>query len=147
MLDVFVERRRPRGLLWRRVDLDRSGNVGHGGKRVAHDVTHRPVRRQRDEADTTVDMFDDDFVPMQVERDAERTGTVGSRERRGLPSARGQAQGAVLQLRLRWCQLRSQLAEHLRVRVQRVARRRPIVVSKRGPDRHTLLPPLRCFSE
>src|SRR6185437_5434794 len=82
----------------------------------------------------TVDVLDHDFVPMQVERDAERAGSVRGRERRSLPAAYAQPQGGVLQLRLRRRQLRSELAEHLRVRVQRVARRRPLVVSQRGPD-------------
>ena len=79
-----------------------------------------------------VAVLGDRLVGVQVERDDERARAVGRRQRRRLPAARGQPQRRVLELRLGRRQRRRQLAEHLRVRVQRVARRAPCVRSSAG---------------
>ncbi len=121
MLAVLVERQLPRHLLWRRVDLHRAAEVAHGGEHVARHVGHRPVGGQRDPGLPPVAVLGDRLVALEVERDDDRAGAVGRRQRERLPPARAQPQGGVLELRLGRGERRGQLAEDLRVGVQRVA--------------------------
>ena len=82
---------------------------------------------------TPVDVLDQCLVGVKVERDAEGAGAVGRRQRRGFPSPCRQAKRCMLELRLRWSEDHGKLAEHLRVGVQRVARRAPGVVGQLRP--------------
>src|SRR5207247_7714235 len=78
-------------------------------------------------------VLQDGLVRAEIERDGQRARAVGSRQRERLPSAGGQRQGGVLQLRLGRRQDDGQLAEDLGVGVQRVARRAPVFVGERRP--------------
>ena len=80
-------------------------------------------------------MLGERLVRVQVERAHERTRAVGRRQRQRLPAARAQAQRGVLELGLRRRERNGELAEHLRVRVQRVARLTPLPVGELGPPR------------
>ena len=66
----------------------------------------------------------------------ERAGAVGRRQRQRLPAARAQPQRRVLELGLRGRKRRSQLPEHLRVGVERVEGRMPLLVRQRRPVSH-----------
>ena len=69
MLGVLVERRRPRRLLRRRVDLDGPREVSHRREHITCDLAHRPVRRERDAPYPAVAVLDDRFVTAQIEHD------------------------------------------------------------------------------
>ena len=137
VLGVLVERRRPRRLLRGGVDLDRTDEGTDRREHLARDLADRPVRRERDLPDTPVAVLDDRFVAAQVERDHQRARAVGRRQRQRLPAACAQPQSRVLKLRLRRSERHRQLAQHLRVRVQRVARRAPGLEGKRRPAHRT----------
>jgi hypothetical protein len=133
LLRVLVERRRPRRLARRRVDLDRPGGPVHRAEHVARHLGDRAVRREREALAATVVALDRRLVSMQIESDHECTRSVRRRQRRGLPAARGQAQRRMLELRLRRRELCGELPEHLRVRVQGVAGLAPFVVRESRP--------------
>src|SRR4029077_7200720 len=79
----------------------------------------------------------------KVEPGDDRTGAIGGRQHRRLPSPRGQAKGSVLQLRLRKSELYRELSEDLGVGVERVAGRAPRLIGELGPLRsHALTLPL-----
>ncbi len=71
-------------------------------------------------------------MPVQVERDDQRARAIGRGQRRGFPAAGGQPQRRVLQLGFGRGQPDRQLAQHLGVRVQRVAGRAPVVDEAAG---------------
>ena len=133
MLGVLVKRCLPWGLLRLEVDLHLADELTHSLEQVPCDGGDRPVRLQGDPLHTPVDVLDLSLVGAQVERDAEGTGAVGRRQWRGFPSPCRQAKRCVLELRLRWSEGHSKLAEHLRVGVQRVAGRAPGVVGQLPP--------------
>jgi hypothetical protein len=119
VLGVLVERRPPRHLLRRRIDRHWSDELADRGEEIARDVADGAVGRQRDAPRAAVAVLGDRLVPVQIQRDDERPGTVGRRERERLPATRSQAQRRVLELRLRRRGPRGQLPEHVGVRVQR----------------------------
>ena len=82
---------------------------------------------------TTVAVLDHRLVRVEVERDDEGAGAVGRRKRLRLPAARRQPQRGVLELWLRRGELYSELAKHLAVRVERLARVAPSFVRERRP--------------
>jgi hypothetical protein len=86
---------------------------------------------------TAVSVLDHRVMVVQIEDDDERTRTVWRRQRRRLKPAGREAQGRVLELWFGWRQRHRELAEHLGVRVQRVARVTPGVVGQIGPF-HTI---------
>ena len=128
MLVVLVERRLPGRLLRCRVDLHGADEPGNRRQHRARDLADRAIGGECDPLDPAVAVLDDRFVAAQVERHCERTGTVGRRQRQRLPPAHAEAQRRVLKLRLGWGKSNRQLAEHLRVPMQRVARRAPLLV-------------------
>jgi hypothetical protein len=132
VLLVVVEGHGPRDLLRRRVDLDRPRRLAHGAEQLAGDRADGPVRRERDPRLAPVAVLGDGLAAVQVERDDERPGAVGRRQRVRLPAARRQAQRGVLQLRLGRREHGGELAEDLRVRVDRVERRAPRLVGGQG---------------
>jgi hypothetical protein len=77
-------------------------------------------------------VLDHGLVCVQVQRDDERAEPSGAGSGSS-PNARGQAQGGVLALWLSRRQLRGDLPQHLRVRVERVAGLAPVLV---GTARH-----------
>ncbi len=93
------------------------------------------VRRQRHSAGLAGAVLDGRLVRPQVEQRDDRARPVGGRQRRRLPPSRGQPQRRVLELGLGRRQLDGQLAEHLRVGVERVAGRAPPLVVHRRPGR------------
>jgi hypothetical protein len=60
-------------------------------------------------------VLSDRVMGVQVERDDQRTGAVGSRQWQGLPSASAEAQSGVLELRLWRGERHCELAEDLSV--------------------------------
>ena len=133
VLVVLVERCRPRRLLGSRIDVYRSREVAYRGEQLAGHLGNGPVRREGDPPGAPVAVLGDRIVTLQIERHDERTRSVGCRERQGLPSPGREPQRRVLQLGLGWSQRDRQLAEHLSVRVQRVAGGPPRLVGKRDP--------------
>ncbi len=133
VLVVLVQGRRPRRLLGSRVDVHRPGDVAHCRQQLTCHLGNRPVRRERDPPCAPVAVLGHRLVIVQVECRNERTRSVACREREGLPSSCGETQRRVLQLRLGRGQRDGELAEHLRVRVQRVARGPPCLVGERNP--------------
>ena len=103
------------------VDLHRADEVADGSQQLARHVGDRPVGGERDARRSTVGVLGDRVVGVQVERDDQRAGAVGRRQRQGLPPAPAEAQSGVLELRLGRGERHRELAEHLGVRVQRVA--------------------------
>jgi hypothetical protein len=75
----------------------------------------------------------DRLVGMEIERDDERSGVIRSRERSRLPATRGEAKRRVLELGLGRRQQDGELAEDLRVGVEGVARRTPVLVANGRP--------------
>ena len=133
VLVVLVQRHAPRNLLRRRVDLHRAAQGAHRGQHLPGDRPDRAIGGERDTFGPAAAVLDHRLVDPQVERDDQRPGTVRRGQRRRLPPARGQPQRSVLQLRLRWGELRRQLAEHLGMRMQRVAGRAPLPVRHLRP--------------
>ena len=133
MLVVLVERRRPRHLLRRRIDLDRASEVTDRREHPAGHRADRSIGRQRDTPHASFAVLDDRFVGVQVERDDDRTRAVGCRQWKRLPAACGEAQGGVLELGLVRRQRRRQLAQNLCVRMERVERGLQRVIGKLGP--------------
>ena len=145
VLVVLVERRRPRRLLRREVDLDTARELGDGREHLARDLGDRPVRRQRD-------------APRRARRCARRRprARAGRARRRARPSRRAPAAAASpSRARVRrsaaCCSCGSggaerggELAEDLRVRVQRVAGRAPGVVGSRATRSSRLHLARRC---
>ena len=125
---VLVERHAPRDLLRCRVDLDRPAEPAHRGQHLAGHVADGAVRGQRDPFRRSPAVLDHGLVRPQVQRDDQRAGAVRCGQRRGLPSPGGQPQRRVLELGFGRGEPDRQLAQHLGVRVQRVARRAPILV-------------------
>ncbi len=146
VLLVLVERHAPGHLLRRRVDRHRPHELAQRAEQVACHRADRPVGRERHAARTPVAVLGDRFVRMQVERHDERAGAVGRRQHAGLPAPRGQPQRGVLQLRLGRRERDRELAEHLGMRVQRVARRAPVLVALVGPRCAWHAGPLTCRS-
>ena len=141
VLVVLVERHGPRHLLRRRVDLDRAAEARGpppARSRVTSPTGRSGVSATRSRAPVAV--LDDRLVRVQVERDDERPRAVGRRQRQRLPAARGQAQRGVLELRLGRRERHRELAEHLRVRVQRVAGRAPRLVGEGAATRRAWTP-------
>ncbi len=130
VLIVLVERDGPRHLLRRRVDLHRAAEIADRRDQFARDGADRAVGHQRDGSRAAVAVLHERLVMAQIEGGDDRPGAVGRRQRRGLPAARGQPQRGVLQLWLLGRQRHCELAEHLRVRVQRVARRVPLLIRR-----------------
>src|SRR5205807_6946399 len=97
------------------------------------DLANRLIRRQRDALPAAVTVLDERVVSAQVESHDNHPGAVRQRERERLPPACGQPQCGVLKLRLWRRQRGGQLAENLRVRMQRVAGRAPPRVLERRP--------------
>ncbi len=137
MLGVLVERRRPRRLLGDGVDLDGTDEGSHRREHLARDLADLPIGRQRDLPDTPVAVLDDRFVAAQVECDHERARAVGRRERECLPASGAQSQSRMLKLWLGRSEHHRKLAQHLRVRMERVTRRTPGVKGKRRPAHRT----------
>src|SRR5689334_22346367 len=81
----------------------------------------------------TVGVLGDRVVGVQVERDDQRAGAVGRRQRQGLPPASAEAQSGVLELRLWRGERHREFAEDLSVRVQRVSGGTPRFVGERRP--------------
>ena len=133
MLAILIERRGPWHLLRGEVELNSSGERTHGVEHLARDLCHGPVRGERSPAAAPVRVLHHGRVLVQVKRGDERAGAVGCRQRRRLPSARCQPQRRVLKLWLGRRQPRRELAQHLRVGMQRVARLAPILVGKCRP--------------
>src|SRR5207248_10120025 len=82
---------------------------------------------------SAVAVLDHHLVGMKVEGGYERARAVRRRERIRLPTARGHAQGSVLELWRGRGQCNSELAEQLRVGVQRVAGGAPVSVRDGRP--------------
>jgi hypothetical protein len=90
-----------------------------------------------------VAVLNDRLVGVQVERDDDRAGAVRRRKRAGLPPARRQPERGVQQLRLGRRERGGELAQHLRVGVQRLARLAPVLVRQCGPPvSHTVKLPV-----
>ena len=66
----------------------------------------------------TIAVLGHGVMRVQVQRNDQRAGAIGGRERQCLPAAPDQAQRGVLELRFGRRQRRSELAEHLRVGVR-----------------------------
>ena len=113
--------------------MHRPAEVADGSQQVARHVGDRPVRAEWDALRSTVGVLGDRVMGVQVERNDQRAGAVGSRQRQGLPPACAEAQRGVLELRLFRGEGDRELAEDLRVRVQRVAGCTPRLVGKRRP--------------
>ena len=109
-----------------------------GGEQLARDVRDRSVRGQRHARGAPVAVLGERLVSVQVEAGDERARAVGRRQRPRLPAARRQAQGGVLKLRLGRRERHRQLAEDLRMGVQRVAGVAPGGELERGPLGHGL---------
>jgi hypothetical protein len=133
VLPVLVQGHAPTDLLWRRVDLDRAGQPGDLLQDLASDLRHWPLRREGDPGFPPAAVLDDGLVRMEVQSCDERTRTIGGRQRSGLPAAGAEAQGGVLELRLRRRERDRELPEDLRVRMQRVAGRTPGLIGERRP--------------
>jgi hypothetical protein len=100
VLGVLVERRRPRRLLRRHVELDRSNEATHRRQYRSRDLADRPVWRQPHPLATPVAMLHHGLVRMQIQRDDERSRPIGGRQRERLPATRSEAKRRVLELRL-----------------------------------------------
>jgi hypothetical protein len=134
VLVVAVERHRPLDLLRRRIDLRLPRQVPDSLEDLAGDEPDGHVGDERDVGGGAAAVLDHRAVAVQVERDPERARPVGRGQRGRLEPPRRQPQRRVLQLRLGRGERRRQLAQHLRVGVQRVAGVLPIGVGrKRGP--------------
>ena len=133
MLIVLVQGDVPRHLLRRGIDLDRACQFANSLQHVAGDRAHGPVGSERDPARAAAGVLHDGLVGSQIQSRDERSGAVRGRERIGLPSAGGQTQRSMLQLRFRRRQRHGQLAEQLGVRVQRVAGRAPLLIDQPRP--------------
>ncbi len=103
------------------------------GEQLAGHLCNGPVRREGDPAGAPVAVLGDRIVTLQIEGHDEGARSVGRRERQGLPSPGREPQRSVLQLGLGWSQRDRQLAEHLCVRVQRVAGGPPRLVAEARP--------------
>ena len=108
-------------------------SVPDGLQHLPRDVPDGPIGGERHALGIPVGVFDDGLVGAQIEGGHDRARAVGCGQRERLPSARGQAQGGVLQLGLRRRQRDRQLAQQLRVSVQRVAGLLPFPVVDGGP--------------
>ena len=133
VLVVLVERGGPRRLLRRGIDFDGAPERADRRHHLARDVADGAVRCQCDASRAAVAVLGDRLMGVQVQRDDQRARAVRRREREGLPATRAEAQRGVLKLRLGRGERRRQLAEDLRVRVERVAGRAPRFVRDRRP--------------
>ena len=133
MLFVFVERDAPADLLRSGIDLDLTGHPAQRGQQLTTDGADRSVTGERDPLLGAAAALDDRLVAAQIERDDDRARTIGRRQGSGLPATGGQPQRGVLELRLGRGEGHRQLAQHLRVGVQRVARFAPGAVGELGP--------------
>ena len=133
VFEVLVERRAPRCLLRRRVDLHRTDQIGHCSQQLARHLGDGPVRAQRDGVCAPVAVLGYGAMVAEIERRDQRAGVIGCGERQRLPSTRGEAERSVLELRFGRREGDRELAQDLSVRVQRVARRAPRLVRQRGP--------------
>lgn|GEM_PF-70995 len=135
---VFVQGDTPGHLLRERVDPHRACDATDRAQDIAGDLSHLAVRGQLDAVVGAVAVLDENHVLSEVQRDHERSRTVGGAQRGGLPTTGRQAQGRVLEFGFGRCQRDGQLAEQLGVGVKRVARRPPLVERKRRPHcRHS----------
>ena len=133
MLLVLVQRRRPGGLLGLEIDLDRADEPADRSQHVPCHIADRPVRRERDALHAPVAVLRDRLVGVQVQRDDQCPRPVRGRERKRLPTAGGEPQRRMQELRLGWGERRSKLAENLRVRMKGLARGTPSLIRKCGP--------------
>ena len=133
VLAILVQRRGPWHLLWLRVDLDLAGQAAHGLQDLAGHLGHWSVRHQRDADLASIGVLHERLVGAEVQPGDDRAGTVRRREDVGLPPARTETKGSMLQLRLGRCQLDCQLPKDLRVGVERVAGLAPVFIRQGWP--------------
>ena len=135
---VLVEGHTPGHFLWSYVDVDPVGELTDGVESLAGDGAHRTIRSQRDATAALGTRLDGHLVIPQIECHHEGPGAVRRRQGGRLPPSRRQAQRRVLKLRLGRRERHRQLAQELRMRVQRVAGLRPALVGNPFPlRRHT----------
>ena len=135
VLVVLVEACLPGRLLRREIELDRPDQLVDRRQHFAGDLGDSPVGRERDPVNATVAVLDERLVRAEIQRDHEGARAVRGGECEGLPAACGEPQRGVLELRLGRRERGSELAENLRVRVERVARWTPRLVGERRPVR------------
>ena len=102
-------------------------------QQLARHLAHRAVGGERHAVPATVAVLGDRDVGAQVQRHDQGARPVRGRQGSGLPAPGGQPQRRVLELWLRRREPDGELAEHLRVGVQRVAGGGPAVIGERGP--------------
>ena len=134
VLDVLVQWRRPRGLLWFGIERYGADEVSDRCQHLPRHCADRPVRRQCDVVRSTVAVLSHGMMVMQIQRDDQGAGTIWGGQRKGLPAAPAQAQRSVLKLRLGRRQRCGELAEHLSVCVKGVACCGPCLVREREPS-------------
>jgi two-component system response regulator MprA len=110
------------------VDLDAAGELADRVQELARDSSDRSIGSQGDPPRAAVAVLHERLVGSQIEPRHERARAVWRGQRKRLPAACAQTQRCVLQLGLRGRDRHRQLAQNLRVRVQRVARRAPAIV-------------------
>jgi hypothetical protein len=76
VLIVFVERRRPWGLLWGGVDLYWADEFADRGEQLPGYVSDGTVGRERDVLHSTVVVLNQCFMAPQVQRDDQRPGPI-----------------------------------------------------------------------
>ena len=132
---VLVQRRRPRSLLRCRVDLHRADEVADRGQqsRVTSATGRSGASGMRWARPSLCSATASWRCRSSATTSAPEPSGAGSGS--GLPPAGAEAQRGVLQLRFGRRQRRGQLAEHLGVRVQRVAGGMPRLIGQLGPPR------------
>lgn len=133
MLVVLIERHVPLHLLRSGIDLHGAAQRSDGAQHLARHASHRTIGSQRDALPAAVAVLDDRLVSPEIEGGNERPRAVGGRQWGRLPSARGQTQRRVLKLGLGRSEHHRQLAQELRVGVQRVAGGAPLLIEKPRP--------------
>jgi hypothetical protein len=120
--------------LWARIERDRPDHFGDTVENLPRDVADGPMRGEGNTATSAIAVLDHSPVGVQVHDDDERARPLGGGKRRRLPAPSSEAERGVLELRLLGRESSSKFSEHLRVGVERVARRTPLFVGKRDPS-------------
>ena len=121
MLVVLVEANRPGHLLGRGVYLNCSGRTAHGLEHLARHLADGAAGRQRNPYLPAAAVLDYGLVRTQIKNRDDGSRAVGRWERKRLPPAGALPQGGVLELGFGRGKLNSELSEHLRMGVERVA--------------------------